>query len=415
MRRKKILAGVLLLLGAVTVIGFAPADDDGPDIRTESVQRRDLFSTVSGSGRIHPKRKVDISADLSGRVIELAVQEGQWVKEGDLLLRIDPTRYHAAVYRAQAGVAQAKAAVQQVRANRLHAQSALRRMEEIAASSGLVSGAEMEQARTQAAVVEAQAQAAQYGVEQAEASLSEAREVLEKTIIRAPMGGRITRLNIREGETSVVGTMNNPGSLLLTIADLSAMEVFITVDETDVPRITVGDSATVRIDAFPRETFRGRVARISNSAVRGGGQESANYQVVVALSQPTEAMRPDLSASAEILTDAKLNALSVPILALTVRSRAGKDTGPAAAQRSGGEAPRRERQVEGVFVVRDGTARFVPVEVGIAGDRYFEVKRGLKGGEVVVSGTYQGIRELKDGAELDLESLEAGRTAKDER
>ncbi len=418
-----------MILGAIALVvvaggGMAARSamaEKGTEVRTEVVARRDLTSAVTASGTINPKRKVDISADISGRVIQLAVEEGQWVNRGDLLLRIDPTQYEAQVRRAQASVAQAQAQAAQARASLIQAQSADRRAAQLGQSrEQLISAADVEQARTNAAVAQAQVEAARFGVAQAQAVLSEAREALRKTTIVAPMSGRVTRLNIEEGETAVVGTMNNPGSLLLTVADLSVMEAKVKVDETDVPSIAIGDSARVRIDAFPNRVFAGTVTRIANSSLAGatsgtgGGatdQQAVDFEVVVTLTNPPEQLRPDLSATAEIVTDTRRNVLSVPIIALTVRDSAGKkldqgkdeeDEDPAAARPEAQRNADPDGGVEGVFVMRGDSAVWVPVKVGIAGDRYFEVESGLRGGETVVSGSYQAIRELEAGGKLRL-------------
>jgi HlyD family secretion protein len=411
MKRKTkiwILAGVALLVLIVSGVAIGSGRERTTEVRGEAVAQRDLISIVTASGIIQPKRKVDISADISGRVIELPVEEGQMVNQGDLLLRIDPTTYQAMVRRAQAAVAQAQAQASQARANVIQAESAARRAVQLAAGEGLISPQDVEQAQTSQKVAEAQFEAARYGVAQAQASLSEAQEALRKTTIVAPMSGRITRLNIEQGETAIVGTMNNPGSLLLTIADLSVMEASVRVDETDVPRISFGDSASIRIDAFPGRTFSGRVTRISNSAIQaasatGSNQpQSVDFEVVITLDTPPDGLRPDLSATGEIVTARRQNVLSVPIISVTVRDAGGKrfrtstEAGPA-----GRAAPEAEQEeVEGVFVVRDGKLEFVPVTVGIAGARHFEIESGLEGGELVVSGPYAAIRDLETGAQV---------------
>lgn len=416
-KRTIVIGGVVVAAVAGAVFARTALADKGTEVRTEVITRRDLTSVVTASGTIDPKRKVDISADISGRVIELPVQEGQWVNRGDLLLRIDPTQYQAAVRRAEAAVAQAQARSSQARANLLQAQNASRRARQLAGSADqLISQADVEQAETQALVAQAEFEAARFGVAQAQAGLTEAGEALRKTTILAPMSGRITRLNIEEGETAIVGTMNNPGSLLLTIADLSVMEAKVKVDETEVPGITVGDSARVRIDAFPNRVFGGTVTRIANSSLRGAttglgaspgsDQQSVDFEVVITLDNPPEQLRPDLSATADIVTETRKGSLSVPIIALTVRDAKGKKLGQSGDEE--GDAPaakaatRRpnEEGVEGVFVMHGDSVSFVPVEVGIAGERYFEVKKGLNGGETVVAGTYQAIRELEAGAKV---------------
>jgi HlyD family secretion protein len=412
-KRGRIIAGVtaVVALAAVGGVGIASTRDKGVEVRTETVAKRDLVSVVTASGVIQPKRKVDISADISGRVIQVGVVEGQTVKAGDLLIRIDPTQFEALVRRSEAAVAQARAQAAQARANLLQAENAARRAEQLSAGDRLISNQELEQARTQLRVMQAQEEAARFGVSQAEASLSEARETLRKTTIISPMAGRVTRLNIDEGETAVVGTMNNPGSLLLTVADLSVMEASVKVDETDVPRITFGDSASLKIDAFPDQVFTGRVTRISNSAIQaaatgGQAQQAVDFEVIITLDSPPAELRPDLSATADIVTDARRGVPAVPIIAVTVRDPEGKKI-------LGGEAdedatPGQDEEdpetaaveTEGVFVARGGKAEFLPVTVGIAGDRYFEVIKGLQVGDTVVAGPYGAVRDLEDGATI---------------
>lgn len=224
------------------------------------------------------------------------------------------------------------------------------------------------------------------------------------------MAGRVTRLNIEEGETAVVGTMNNPGSLLLTIADLTQMEASVKVDETDVPHITLGDSAIVTIDAFPDTVFSGTVAQIANSSIQapsasaGGTAQAVDFEVVIALDNPPEGLRPDLSATADIVTATRNQVLSVPIISVTVRGEDGmkfdataEETAPGAPDQMATEDT---EEVEGVFVMQNDTVSFVPVRLGIVGDQHFEVIDGLEGGETVVAGPYQVIRDLEQGASV---------------
>lgn len=419
----KIAIAVVVVVAVAGLGGLAMAKngDRGLLVRTEEVARRDLVSVVTASGKIEPKRKVDISADISGRVTQVAVEEGEWVDKGALLLRIDPTAYEAALRRAEATVMQNQARQSQTRANLLQAESAVRRAEQLAQGEKLISAVDLEQARTQLAVARAEHEASRFAVQQAQANVSETRDLLGKTTITAPMSGRVTRLNIEEGETAVVGTMNNPGSLLLTVADLSVMEAKIKVDETDVPNITIGDSAAVRIDAFPGRVFSGRVTRIANSAIQtgatmaGGSEQSVDFEVVVTLDNPPAELRPDLSATADVVTESRTGVLAVPILALTVRDPDGKkfksldseEEGGQASVREAEEKARRAEEVEGVFILEGGKAKWVPVEVGIAGDRFFEVKSGLKGGETVVAGSYQAIRDLEAEAPIRTDAVPA--------
>lgn len=429
---KKLLIAVVAVvavagLGAVAMNGRSAGA--GREVRTEKVARRDLVALVTASGKIQPKRKVDISADIPGRVISLPVEEGQWVNRGDLLLRIDPSQYEAAVRQAEAGVAQNRARQAEARAQLLKAQADQRRAEQLAQGRDLIAAQEVDNARTQAQVAAATMQAAQFAVQQAEANLSQARDNLRKTTIVAPMSGRITRLNIHEGETAIIGTMNNPGSLLLTVADLSVMEAKVKVDETEVPRLTVGDSAALRIDAFPGQTFTGRVTRIGNSAAQAaglssstgsGGDQAVDFEVIITLDHPPAELRPDLSATADIVTDQRAKAIAVPILAVTVRDRQGKkfkgeagagsDQGDSDASASA-DTRRAGDEVEGVFVMRAGKAVWTPVRVGVAGEQYFEVQSGLKEGDEVVAGPFEAIRALEADAPIHVATPKRGAAA----
>jgi HlyD family secretion protein len=399
MKKKTLLIAGAVCTAPLLLAGIGLATDGAPPAgaaRTEVVVRRDLFSTVTGSGMVQPRNKVDVSSDMSGRVLLVAVQEGQYVEKGALLLQIDDSRQQSSVLRAQAAVEQAQASAEQVRANLRQVQSVLARSEQLAGTRGWVTPAELDQARSQVAVVQAQLRSGEFAVQQARASLAESRDALAKCTLYAPASGLVTRLNIQAGETAVVGSSSNPGSLLLTIADPSVMEARIRVDETDVPSIQVGDRATVRIDAFPRQSFPGRVVRVSNSASRGNGATSAHFQVVIALDSTAVPLHPELSANADVVTEERRQVLAIPILALTARDRAGHRPDAAGGAADGGPT------VEGVFVVRDGVARWTPVRVGIVGKTFFEVASGLQGGETVVSGSYPLVRSLEDGDEVEV-------------
>ena len=391
----KILIAVLgvLVLGTATYFSMAQRRANGVEVRAEVVERRDLTATVIASGNVRARRKVDISSDISARVTELLIDEGEDVEEGQVLLRLDPSRYEAAVNRSQANLMQSQAAVAQAQANFVRAERDADRKESLwARDSLLVSRQEVENARTDLEVQESLFRSSEFGVSQARAALDEARDQLSKTIIVAPMPGRVTRLNVEEGETVVVGTMNNPGSLVLTVSDLSVMEVVLEVDETDVPEINLGDRATVDLDAFPDLEFPGVVTEIGNSAIRppsqvaGTGQTpTIDFEVVVTLENPQAELRPDLSATAEVVTETRMNQLSIPIIALTLREEDGSDDSD---------------PIEGVFVISEGRAYFTPVQVGIAGQEYFEVTAGLSAGDSVVSGPYQVVRTLEEGADV---------------
>src|SRR5687767_8308018 len=407
---KKMKWGIVGGVAAVAVVFFATSaaqrGEKPTEVRIEAVDSRDLVASVTASGQVQPRTKVDVAADISGRIVRLAVKEGQLVKRGDFLLQIDPEQYEAAVQRAEAGLSSAKAQAAQARANFLQAKRSYDRNVEIRkTNTQLVSDAEIEQTRTQMEVNQALLEASDHNVEQSNASVRDAKNSLGKTTIVAPMSGRITRLVVEEGETAVPGTFNKEAATLLTISDMAVLETIVKVDETDVARISLGDSSIVQIDAFPDTTFIGKVVEISHSSVRGAAtgattEQAVDYEVRIQLLNPPQETRPDFSATAKVVTDVRSKALSIPIIALTVRENEQLTGGDSAVRV--GTTPQKEvgkRDVEGVFVVgADNKVTFRPVKVGIAGDRYFEVLTGLKAGDRIVGGTYQAIRELKDGA-----------------
>lgn len=412
-KKKKWLIGVGSLV-VVVAIGtcFAARGDDAVTVRTEEVQRRNLVARVSATGHIEPKTSVDISADVSGRIVELTVEEGDDVEEGELLLVIDDARFRAALQRAQASLADARAREVQARGRATQAQRNFERIRDLEERlPEMVTDSELEALRTEAEVQASLLESARHGVAMAQAGVREAEDQLAKTVIRAPMSGRVTRLNVERGETAVVGTMNNPGSLLLTVSDLSVMEAVIEVDETDVPQIAVGDSVAVRIDAFGEREFVGRVTTIGNSSLTPRSELSSDqaidFEVRVTLEGPDIDLRTDLSATADVITDVRNDVLSIPIIALTLVDRDEFEAMPnenladASADTNASEA--RSDDVEGVYLVEGDVARFRPVEVGIAGDSYFEVVSGLEEGMEIVAGTFQAIRELSDGSTIRVE------------
>jgi HlyD family secretion protein len=343
---------------------------------------------------------VAVSSDVSARVAELLVQEGDDVRRGQTLLRLDPAQYQANVARNRASLSQAQAQRAQQDANLIRAQRDLDRLLALRArDSLLVSRQQIDDTRTTLEVAEATLESAGHGVEQAQAALAEAEDQLSKTVFTAPIDGKVTRLNVEEGETVIIGTMNNPGSLVLTISDLSVIEVLIQVDETDVSLISMGDSASIHIDAFPTQTFVGRVTEIGNSAInppsqQSGGQQAAiDFEVVLTLEHSAAPLRPDLSATADIVVETRSRALGVPIIAMTVR----EDSTAMVTEGDEGTTP---SEAEGVFLVHDNVVEFTRVEIGIAGQEYFEVLSGLSEGDTVVAGPYQRIRQLVNGDQI---------------
>lgn len=408
---KKVLIAVIVVAGIAAMAAGALRRPAGEviEVRTEAVSVRDLVARVSATGHIEPETQVDITTDVAGRIIQLPVEEGQDVSEGDLLLQIDPAQFQASVNRSRAALAQAQASEAQQQAAWEQADRDAKRFLALQErGTDFVTEAEVEQAVTQAQVQRRLLEATEHQVDQAEANLDQALDQLAKTTIRAPMSGRVTRLNVERGETAVVGTMNNAGSLLLTVADLSVMEAVIEVDETDIPEIAIGDSASVEIDAFGDRRFSGIVTEIGNSSIvpinpaaGGTGNQAIDFEVRIKLDTPPDGIRPDLSATADVITDTRAQVTAVPITSLKLMDASEIQDVPNENLPAEGEGLRR-RDVEGVFVVEDDIVRFRPVEIGIAGDNYFEVLSGVEPGTEVVSGSFQAIRQLVDGSRIEI-------------
>ena len=399
MTRKRLFIGggvvVVVLVG--TIGALRGRGESGVAVRFEEVARRNLVSTVTASGKIQPKTKVDVSSDITGRIIEVAVKEGDRVKRGDLLLKIDASTFEASVARSVAALASARAAAVQSEANRGQAERALRRARELRAQNqNLVSDEQLEQAETQFKVAEAISTSSERQVDQAQAQLQEARDQLAKTVLRAPMDGQVTRVAVEEGEVAVPGTFSRETGLLMTVSDLSVIQVNVQVDETDVVRLALGDSAEVTIDAFPDTTFSGRVTKVAHSSsslasAAASSDRAVDYDVEGTLDNPPPDVRPDLSATAKIVTATRDSALSIPIISLTVRENT-----PISSEIAPADTSKGEKETEGVFVVQNGIAQFRPVKVGIAGEEHFEVLSGVEVGDTIVAGPYQAIRDLKD-------------------
>src|SRR3989441_8080729 len=309
-KRSKVLvgAGAAVLIVGIVAISAGARRDRGQEVRFEAVGRGDLVAAVTASGKIQPKKKVDVSADITGRITKIAVHEGDVVKQGQFLIQIDPTIYEANLQQAAATMASAQAAAVQAKANQDQSERALRRTKELHTQSpNLVAPEQLEQAQTAFEVAEANLTAAQHQVDQARAAVQEARDNLRKTHLVAPMAGRVTRLPVEEGEVAVPSTFSKDIGLLMTISDLSVIQAKVRVDETDVVRLHSGDSVEVSIDAFPDTTFTGRVTKISNSSTQtpaatstGLNDRAVDYDVDVTLDPPPSDVRPDLSATARI-------------------------------------------------------------------------------------------------------------------
>ena len=443
MTRKKvaIIVLVVLVLGAVVGANLYFKRDTGSRVTAEDIRARDLEALVSASGKIQPKRKVDVSANTTGRVTRLAVEEGQRVKAGQFLLEIDPRSLAGQLERGEASVAaarssldQAHTAVETAKVNLELARQTLKRQQDLW-KDGLTTKETLERAQNDVAVRESDLKSRQQEIltgeqriRQEEASLSTTKYNMNQVIITAPMDGLVTRRSIEEGETAVLGTMNNAGSVLLTIADMSLLEAEVEVDETEIPSVAVGQTAKVMIDAVPNRTFKGHVTEIGNSPIQTGTQntgqrQATTFKVVITIDETVPDVRPGFTCTAEITTATRTKVTAVPIQALTVRELLYDPNGklvkepPQRRRRSSGSNPVSEtvsasnepppghtrKETEGVFVVKDGKALYTPVKVGVAGERYFEVLEGLAPGDKVITGPFASVREIVDGDAVRLQ------------
>jgi HlyD family secretion protein len=434
-RNKKILIGVGIVV-VLAGIGYANVRfkrTPGIEVTTEAIQKRRLEAIVSASGKIQAKRDVNISADTMGRVTDLAVDEGMHVNKGQFLLQIDPRNLRTAVQRTEASLQAARSQVEQLRVSIESAKVALKQAEDNYTrqqnlwKGGLTTRETLERAENDFKLREAdlrsqeqQLRTQQLRMESESATAAGARYDLSKVRIESPINGIVTRRNIEEGETVVIGTMNNAGTVLLTIADMSVIQAEVEVDETDIPTVKIGQPAKVTIDALPGQTFPGKVTEIGNSPIQQGtaaqssSTQATNFKVVVTLDKEIAEVRPGFTCTAEITTAVRENAVSVPIQATTVREMILDEKGNVvrppenekqAKRPAGVAAPAADlkpgqtrKELEGVFVVQNNKAVFTPVKTGIAGEKYFEVLSGLKEGDKVITGPFTSVRSLAEGA-----------------
>jgi HlyD family secretion protein len=438
-RTKKILIALavfLVLAGAGGGVWWRTRST-APTVTVEAIRVRDLEAVVSASGKIQPKRFVNISADTSGRVVDLAVNEGDRVAVGQFLMQIDPrtlrTRVEsgqAALQGAQAALEQSRQAVETARVQLGVAQQNLKRQQELWKQQ-LTPREALDKAENDAKIAqsnlaerEQQVRTQELRIGQDRAALQSAQFDLSKVRIESPIAGIITRRNIQEGETAVVGTMNNAGTVLLTVADMSIIQAEVEVDETSIPSVEIGQPAVVTIDAIPDRTFKGHVTEIGNSPIQNTttgqaatNQQATNFKVVVMLDEEVPNVRPGFTCTAEITTAVRKNVTAVPIPAVAVREliydAKGKVVDQPRQERRNPDEPmpvvelepgQSRKETEGVFVLRNGAADFVPIKIGIAGDRYFEVLDGLKTGEQVITGPYNSVRGMADGDPVRVQS-----------
>ncbi len=411
-KRKKRRTGLIVtLLIAVLVVGTvivvmmsSSSSKDGIPVETVVVSKRSIVQTVTATGVIDPETQVKISSEVSGEIVFIGVEEGESVKKGQLLVRINPESITAQVDEARAGILGARSRESQAKASLLRNQQDLVRIQQLFERK-LATQQELDAANASVSISKAELEGAQYSTRQAEAGLRRIRESLARTSIYAPISGVVTKLNSKVGE-KVVGAIQMTGTEIMTIADLSVIEAVVDVSETDVVSVSLGDTAEVEVDAMPARKFVAFVSRIANSPKQtgvGSQDQVTNFEVRVRFVDPDTRLRPGMTATSTIRVASKSDVLAVPIQSVTTRDTTDRKTeeeeDDVARNRAVERAQelRDERPKPVVFVRQGDSVRMVTVNTGIRDNEFIEIVSGLKGGERVVSGTYKAIaKDLED-------------------
>ncbi len=437
-KRTLLILGGVVVVAAIIIANLTRQAGGTLGVQVADVKVGDVSSTVRAPGQIQPETQVKLSANVPGEVVRLAVKEGDRVRKGQFLLQIDDTQYRAEVGQSGAALEAARSNLRLAEAAFAQSDAVAKRKEQLYAQN-LVSPEELEAARTQRNSDKARVDAGREEITRAESALLAAKDNLRKTRFESPIDGTITQLNIERGEIVVIGTMNNPGTVILSVADLARMKVEADVDETDVASVRLGQAATVKVDALPDTTLKGHVVEIANSpkvSQLGTQEQQTNFEVDVMLDEPPASLRPGMTSDVEIQTGTRKGVLHVPIQAVVVRTQEelekaakGKgrksgssakaaaakpaSTGAAAARGASDTAPsdsagdRKTQEIKGVFVMEKGAAQFRRVKTGISSDTDFEIEGDIKVGEKVVTGPFKVLRTLKPGSKLKVEELKA--------
>lgn len=404
-----IIIGVVVLIG----IGFATKNRESSSLKVEvgKVELRTIVETVSASGKIQPEVEVKLSPEVSGEIIALPVEEGQYVEEGDLLVSINPDLYTAAVRRSEAALNSARAGLSQAEAQLVEAQKVYQRSQTLF-NQNVISQQEWDAAQRAFRVSELAVESGEYQVESARATLREAQDNLKRTTIVAPVSGTISALNVELGER-VVGTAQMAGTELMRIANLNNMEVLVEVNENDIVKVGLNDTAVIEVDAYLGQKFTGVVTEIANSAKIEGmsADQVTNFEVKVRIlnsssedvgSQP---FRPGMTASVDIRTNRRENVVTVPIEAVTVRDDTVKVSARERIERAEQDRDEDKDPYEVVFAEENGKAKLIVVKTGIQDENYIEVLSGLSEGQVIIRGPYNVVKnDLEPDEEVEVES-----------
>lgn len=415
MSRKKIflIGGGVLLIALLVYANMKRQSKSATKVETQKVEELELRAIVSASGKIRAKTSVDISANATGKVVKLAVDEGDKVTKGQFLMQIDPTAAEANVRQIEANIKSAEAALKLAQANFEQAEFDFTRQEQLYEKK-LTSQELLQKSRTAYNVAKLQVESSKQDLARLQAALRNAQHELSKVNVHSDISGIVVKRNIEEGENVFVGAFNNPATVLLTIADLNVIEAEIEVDETDIVDVRVGQEATVKVDAYPDTSFKAVVTKVGHSPILSASgisqQQATSFEVILQLTEVIPDVRPGLSCKADITTGYREKAIAVPIQALTTRRPADlvplKERMKKKAPTDGTVASNKEdeKEIQGAFVVKDGVVEFHEVRTGIAGERHFEVLSGLQAGDEVVTAPFSALRRLHNGDAVKAEA-----------
>ena len=429
-KTKKIIGAVVAIAVIGAVVGFSVNRENRKKttVQTGKVEKKDLVQVVTASGEVRPRRYVNVGANVSGRLIEINVLEGDRVKKGQILARVESERYEAIQRQSEAGVAAARADLQRTEADVAAAKLAFDRAKRMQQDK-LIADSAYDQAEAEWKMKTAQVESSRRRVAQLQAQLESTRDDLVKTTVISPMDGVVTNLPKEAGEM-VIGAMSFSPTVIMTVADLSVMECEVMVDETDFRNLKLGQEAKIKVDALEGLELKGDVTEIGSSAlVRGSGSQAASqtalgantgnqpkdFKVTITIKDPPPNLRPGLNATADITTEKRAKVIAVPVQAVVVRevNKEGKVVDPDAmasggAEREGNTVAQaaREKGVEkdGVFLVSGDKAVFKPVKTGIMGESDIEITEGITEGQEIVTGSYRVLRNLKDEARIKVET-----------
>ena len=403
MSKKKIIIGLIIVLVIVVIVVTNLMSKNGTDaisVQTEKVEKQRIVETVTATGRIQPKTQVKISADVAAKITDLKVNEGDWVKKGDLLAQLDRERFLASVESAEANLRATESNALLAKENMLKSEKDYIRTKELFERK-LESQAILDQTYASFQVEKARYNSALEQVDQVNAALKQANDDLSKTTIYAPMSGTISELNKEIGEIALGSQFQE--DVIMIVSNLSGMEALVNVDENDIVSVAVGDSAKIEVDALPDQVFDGVVSEIASSAsVIGSGStdQKTEFEVKISISSPGTQLRPGMTASSDIVTETRENSIGVPIQCVTVRTpeqleENSSTNGETAVDSLSGEefVPDKDGFVEVVFIVEDGVSKVKQVKTGIQSETNIEIIEGLSEGEVIVTGNYRAISQ----------------------